>query len=228
MMGNYHVRCGVGEKPEMETSEAYLSLFSLPDDFDKILSVMRSRGVSVSIILQNLAQLKALFEKQWESIVGNTDEFVYLGGNEQATHKYVSELLGKETIDTNTYGKSTGRNGNYSTNYQNTGRDLLTADEVRMLDNRYALLFIRGERPVMDLKFDILKHPSVRLTTDGEADPYIHGEPWDAGYSIELVYDPEVIKAISENVEEIDLPETDLVLLSEEDVEKEMTQEASH
>lgn len=97
---------------------------SLPDDFDKILSVMRSRGVSVSIILQNLAQLKALFEKQWESIVGNTDEFVYLGGNEQATHKYVSELLGKETIDTNTYGKSTGRNGNYSTNYQNTGRDM--------------------------------------------------------------------------------------------------------
>jgi type IV secretion system protein VirD4 len=89
-------------------------------------------------------------------------------------------------------------------------------------------MIIRGERPVMDLKFDILKHPSVRLTTDGEADPYIHGEPWDAGYSIELVYDPEVIKAISENVEEIDLPETDLVLLSEEDVEKEMTQEASH
>ena len=118
MMGNYHVRCGVGEKPEMETSEAYLSLLSLPDDFDKILSVMRSRGVSVSIILQNLAQLKALFEKQWESIVGNCDEFVYLGGNEKETHKYVSELLGKETIDTNTYGKSSGRNGNYSTNYQ--------------------------------------------------------------------------------------------------------------
>ena len=82
---------------------------SLPDDFDKILSVMRSRGVSVSIILQNLAQLKALFEKQWESIVGNCDEFLYLGGNEQSTHKYVSELLGKETIDTNTFGKSTGR-----------------------------------------------------------------------------------------------------------------------
>ena len=106
MMGNYHARCGAGEKPEVETPEAYLSLFSLPDDFDKILSVMRSRGVSVSIILQNLAQLKALFEKQWESIVGNCDEFLYLGGNEQSTHKYVSELLGKETIDTNTFGKS--------------------------------------------------------------------------------------------------------------------------
>ena len=140
---------------------------SLPDDFDKILSVMRSRGVSVSIILQNLAQLKALFEKQWESIVGNCDEFLYLGGNEQSTHKYVSELLGKETIDTNTYGKSSGRSGNYSTNYQISGRELMTPDEVRMLDNRYALLFVRGERPVMDFKYDILKHPNVKLTADG-------------------------------------------------------------
>ena len=195
---------------------------SLPDDFDKILSVMRSRGVSVSIILQNLAQLKALFEKQWESIVGNCDEFVYLGGNEKETHKYVSELLGKETIDTNTYGKSSGRNGNYSTNYQNTGRELMTPDEVRMLDNRYALLFIRGERPVMDFKFDILKHPSVRMTTDGKADPYIHGEPWDAGLSIELVYDPELIRAASEKAQVIELPDSDYALLSETEVEEEI------
>ena len=150
---------------------------SLPDDFDKILSVMRSRGISVSIILQNLAQLKALFEKQWESIVGNCDEFLYLGGNEQSTHKYVSELLGKETIDTNTYGKSSGRSGNYSTNYQIVGRELMTPDEVRMLDNRYALLFLRGERPIMDLKYDILKHPKVSKTVDGEGEPYQHGEP---------------------------------------------------
>ena len=199
---------------------------SLPDDFDKILSVMRSRGVSVSIILQNLAQLKALFEKQWESIVGNTDEFVYLGGNEQATHKYVSELLGKETIDTNTYGKSTGRNGNYSTNYQNTGRELMTPDEVRMLDNKYALLFIRGERPVMDLKYDILKHPDVRMTTDGDMEPYIHGVPWDAGSSIELVSDPELIREAVENAKVIELPETDYELLSEADVEKMVAEEA--
>ena len=149
---------------------------SLPDDFDKILSVMRSREVSVSIILQNLAQLKALFEKQWESIVGNCDEFLYLGGNEQSTHKYVSELLGKETIDMNTYGKSTGHSGNYSTNYQLNGRELLTPDEVRLLDNKYAILFIRGERPVMDLKYDVLKHPNVELSGDGKAKPYIHGE----------------------------------------------------
>ena len=149
---------------------------ALPDEFDKLLSTMRSREISVSIIIQNLAQLKALFEKQWESIVGNCDEFLYLGGNEQSTHEYVSKLLGKETIDTNTYGQSKGRNGSYSTNWQLAGRELMTPDEVRMLDNRYALLFIRGERPVEDLKFDILKHPNIALTTDGGAEPYRHGE----------------------------------------------------
>jgi type IV secretion system protein VirD4 len=140
---------------------------ALPDEFDKLLSTMRSREISVSIILQNLAQLKALFKDTWESIVGNCDEFLYLGGNEQSTHKYVSELLGKETIDTNSYGLSKGRNGSYSTNFQQSGRELLTPDEVRMLDNRYALLFIRGERALMDDKFDILRHTNVKLTVDG-------------------------------------------------------------
>lgn len=149
---------------------------ALPDEFDKLLSTMRSREISVSIIIQNLAQLKALFEKQWESIVGNCDEFLYLGGNEQSTHEYVSKLLGKETIDTNSYGQSKGRNGSYSTNWQLAGRELMTPDEVRMLDNRYALLFIRGEWPVEDLKFDILKHPNIALTADGGAIPYRHGE----------------------------------------------------
>ena len=149
---------------------------ALPDEFDKLISTMRSREISVSIIIQNLAQLKALFEKQWESIVGNCDEFLYLGGNEQSTHEYVSKLLGKETIDTNSYGQSKGRNGSYSTNWQLAGRELMTPDEVRMLDNRYALLFIRGERPVEDLKFDILKHPNIALTADGGAEPYRHGE----------------------------------------------------
>ncbi len=187
---------------------------SLPDDFDKILSVMRSRGVSVSIILQNMAQLKALFEKQWESIVGNCDEFLYLGGNEQSTHKYVSELLGKATIDTNTYGKSSGRSGSYSTNYQAAGRELMTPDEVRMLDNRYALLFIRGERPVKDLKFDILKHPFVKDTADGDAKPYLHGQDRDAVAAIELFYEePE-----EEMMEETE--QTEYEILSEEELQK--------
>lgn len=165
---------------------------SLPDDFDKILSVMRSRGVSVSIILQNLAQLKALFEKQWESIVGNCDELVYLGGNEQFTHKYISEQLGKATIDTNTYGRSDGMRGNFSTNFQLSGRELMTPDEVRMLDNKYCIAFIRGERPVLDYKYDILKHPNVGLSKDGGAPAYVHGfgelegNPWAYGVSKEV------------------------------------------
>ena len=187
---------------------------SLPDDFDKILSVMRSRGVSVSIILQNLAQLKALFEKQWESIVGNCDEFLYLGGNEQSTHKYVSELLGKSTIDTNTYGKSSGRSGNYSTNYQISGRELLTPDEVRMLDNQYAILFIRGERPVLDFKYDILKHPNVALTADEKAGVYQHGAVRSDIATIEVTYlDPKTLP-------DTEVPETDYVLLSDEDFDE--------
>ncbi|MCR4722746.1 MAG: type IV secretory system conjugative DNA transfer family protein [Eubacteriales bacterium] len=149
---------------------------ALPEEFDKLLSTMRSRGISVSIIIQNLAQLKALFEKQWESIVGNCDEFLYLGGNEQSTHEYVSKLIGKETIDTNTYGQSRGRSGSYTTNWQVAGRELMTPDEVRRLDNRHALLFIRGEHPVEDLKYDLMKHPNVGSTTDGGAEPYRHGE----------------------------------------------------
>ena len=186
---------------------------SLPDDFDKILSVMRSRSVSVSIILQNLAQLKALFEKQWESIVGNCDEFLYLGGNEQSTHKYVSELLGKSTIDTNTYGKSEGRSGSYSTNYQISGRELLTPDEVRMLDNRYAILFIRGERPVLDFKYDILKHPNVALTADGKAGVYEHGEVKSDVATIEL------LSFDKYKAPETEVAEPNYELLSDEDFE---------
>ena len=150
---------------------------ALPDEFDKLLATMRSREISVSIIIQNIAQLKALFEKQWESIIGNCDEFLYLGGNETGTHKLISEsYLGKATIDTNTYGKSSGRSGNYSTNYQISGRELYTADEIRMLDNKYALLFIRGEHPIQDEKFDILHHPNIKLTADGGMPPYMHGQ----------------------------------------------------
>ena len=148
---------------------------ALPDEFDKLLSTMRSRQIFVSIILQNLAQIKTLFKDSWESIVGNCDELYYLGGNEQSTHKFISEYLGKETLDTNTYGKSTGHSGSYSTNYQQTGRELLTPDEVRLLNNEYGLLFIRGERPVMDRKYDLLKHPRINETADGNQNPYIHG-----------------------------------------------------
>ena len=189
---------------------------ALPDEFDKLLATMRSREISVSIIIQNLAQLKTLFEKQWESIVGNCDEFLYLGGNEQSTHEYVSKLLGKETIDLNTYGQSKGRSGSYSTNWQISGRELLTPDEVRMLDNRYALLFIRGERPVMDFKYDILRHPNVKRTTDGGAKPFLHGE--DTRSIAALQYDPALLDKTEETA--LTAKTHDFLLLTEEEMEE--------
>ena len=145
---------------------------SLPNEFEKILATCRSRSIYCSIIIQNMSQLKALFKDSWESLVGNCDEFLYLGGNEKETHKYVSELLGKETIDTNTYGQTKGKSGSYSTNFQQSGRELLQPDEVRMLDNKNALLFIRGERPILDAKYDLMKHPNIQYTEDGGAGPF--------------------------------------------------------
>ena len=176
----------------------------LPDEFDKLLSTMRSRQIFVSIIIQNLAQIKALYKDAWESIVGNCDELYYLGGNEQSTHKFISEYLGKETLDTNTYGKSSGKSGSYSTNYQQVGRELLTADEVRLLDNDYALLFIRGERPIFDKKYDILKHPNVEYTKDGSAEAYQHG----------------LIRHNIENWQDITLTDYEYELYSEQDLQE--------
>lgn len=161
---------------------------SLPDDFDKILATMRSRGISVSIIIQNLAQLKTLFEKQWESIVGNCDELLYLRTEMNKVHTSIYQnYYGKETIDTNTYGKSTGHSGSYSTNYQIAGRELMTPDEVRMLDNQYALLFIRGERPIIDLKYNTFKHPNIKLTEDGGYKTYLHGNTERAVATISII-----------------------------------------
>lgn len=177
---------------------------ALPDEFDKLLATMRSRRIFVSIIIQNLAQIKALYKDAWESIVGNCDELYYLGGNEQSTHKFMSEYLGKETLDTNTYGKSSGRNGNYSTNYQQAGRELLTADEVRLLDNDYALLFIRGELPILDKKYNILKHPNVAYTKDCNGQVYQHGK----------------IHGLIDNWQDIIISDNDYELLSDEDMEE--------
>ena len=142
--------------------------------FTRELATMRSRNISASTIIQNMAQIKALFKDDWETIPGNSDTILYLGGNEAATHKYISEALGKGTINTKTHGQSKGRSGSWSTNFQISGRELLTPDEVRALDNRYAILFIRGAKPVMDLKYDLTKHPAVCHTVDGGGPPYIH------------------------------------------------------
>ena len=148
---------------------------SLPEEFDKSLATMRSREISATIIVQNLAQLKGLYKEHgWETITGNCDTLLYLGGNEQSTHEYISKLLGKETIDTRTHGQTKGKSGSYSTNMQTTGRELMTPDEVRLLDNSKALLFIRGFPAVMDEKYDLNRHPNIRKTVNGGYPPYIH------------------------------------------------------
>lgn len=147
---------------------------SLPDDFGKLQATMRSRNICSTIVLQNISALKALFKDEWEGLMGNADSLVYLGGNEQSTHKYISEMLGKETIDTRNQSISKGTHGSSSVSHQQTGRELMTPDEVRAMDNDYAIVFIRGERPIMDRKYDILKHPNLKFTEDGGAAPYIH------------------------------------------------------
>lgn len=147
---------------------------ALPDNFERILATMRSRRISVSIIIQNMAQLRSLFKDSWENVTGNCDTLLYLGGNEQATHEYISKMLGKETINTRTRGITKGQHGSSNTNYQNAGRELLTLDEVRLLDNSNALIFIRGEKPMMDKKYDIMSHPNIKFTEDGGAKPYKH------------------------------------------------------
>ena len=147
---------------------------ALPDDFCSLLSTMRSREISSIIIIQNFAQLKALFKDTWETIPGNCDTFIYLGGNEQSTHKYVSELLGKGTIDKKSSGETKGRQGSSSRNYDVLGRELFTPDEVRKLDNKKCIIFIRGFDPIMDNKFIPFNHPMFNQTADGKGEPYVH------------------------------------------------------
>ena len=168
---------------------------ALPDGYARLQATMRSRNIMSTIILQNISQLKALFKDDWEGIIGNADSFVYLGGNEQSTHKYISELLGKETIDTRTSSQSKGRNGSFSQNFQQTGRELMTPDEVRRLDNKDAIVLIRGEKPVIDEKYDILKHPNIHRTEDGGAPPYLH-TPLRAFAADDLSFPIENIDAI--------------------------------
>ena len=162
VMGNYHARCGAGEKPEVLAPEAYLSLFALPDDFYSLLSTMRKRSISCNIIIQNLAQIKAMNKDLWETITGNCDVFIYLGGNEQSTHEYVSKLLGKWTIDKRTHGESFGKNGNANSNYDVLGRELLMPDEVRKFPNNQCIVVIKGEDPVRDLKYQTLKDKNYK------------------------------------------------------------------
>lgn len=146
-----------------------------PDSYPKVLATCRSYNIGINIIVQNIQSIKALYKDEWEGIIGNCDTLLFLGGgNEPTSLEFVSKLLGKETVHTRTRGQTKGRSGSSSVNFQQTGRDLMTPDEIRMLPTKDALLFIRGEKPVRDKKYDIKKHPNVRRTADGEAKPYIH------------------------------------------------------
>lgn len=149
-----------------------------PDSYPKVLATCRSYNIGINIIVQNIQSIKALYKDEWESIIGNCDTLLFLGGgNEPTSLEFVSKLLGKETVHTRTRGQTKGRSGSSSVNYQQTGRDLMTPDEIRMLPTNDALLFIRGEKPVRDKKYNIKKHPNVRRTADGRAKPYIHNPP---------------------------------------------------
>lgn len=193
---NYHGRLPI---PVRVIQDEWANV-AQPDSYPKVLATCRSYNIGLNIIVQNIASIKALYKDEWEGIIGNCDTLLYLGGNEQGTHEYLSKMLGKETLDTRTRGQTKGRNGSSSVNYQQAGRELMTLDEVRMLDNREALLFIRGELPVKDKKFDIMKHPNIKWTEDGGAAPYVH-EPKpidyrlrDLPYTVQSLDDIEILE----------------------------------
>lgn len=152
---------------------------ALPENFEKVLATCRGREISINIIIQNMAQIKAMFRDSWENLTGNCDTYIYLGGNESTSHEYISKSLGKETVDVKTRGVTHGKNGSSSNNFQSVGRELLTPDEVRMIDNNYEVVIIRGERAVMDKKFALQKHRNIKFTEDGGAEPYEKKETAD-------------------------------------------------
>ena len=148
---------------------------ALPKDFEKVPAVCRKYGYSVVLLLQGISQLKTLFERErWEGIMSNMDTQIYLGSTEQSCHEYFSKALGKATIDYKTRGYSRGFRGNTNENIQITGRELMTSDEIRNMDNEECLLFVRDERPLIDEKYDVRKHPNFRETADGGAKAYSH------------------------------------------------------
>ena len=204
---------------------------ALPDDFCSLLSTMRSREISSVIIIQNLAQIKALFKDTWETIPGNCDSLIYLGGNEQSTHKYISELLGKGTIDKKSSGETRGRQGSSSRNFDVLGRELMTPDEARKLDNKKCLIFIRGFDPIVDNKFIPFKHPAFAWTADGKGKAYIHtkkedsvviGPPFEILNTQSLAYF-ERLKDKGENVYIDKLDYDELMMLEDNELGKRFT-----
>ena len=200
---------------------------ALPDDYCSLLSTMRSREISSVIIIQNLAQIKALFKDTWETIPGNCDTLVYLGGNEQSTHEYVSKLLGKATIDKSSNGETLGRQSSSSRNYDVLGREIMMPDEVRKLDKKKCLVFIRGVDPILDNKYVTSKHPMFSQTGDGDEKPYIHEinqssvtEPAFTLLNEKSLKHFEKLKANGENVYIDEISFADFMKLGDDDMNK--------
>lgn len=166
MMGNYHVRCGAGEKPEVLAPEAYLSLFGQIPKFDKLIATIRSREISASIILQSQSQLKTIYKDAAETILGNCDTMLFLGGKEGSTLKEISETLGKETIDLYNTSDTRGQSRSYGLNYQKTGKELMSRDELAVMDGNKCILQLRGVRPFFSDKFDITRHKRYKQLSD--------------------------------------------------------------
>ena len=166
MMGNYHARCGAGEKPEVETPEAYLSLFGQIPKFEKLIATIRSREISASIILQSKSQLKAIYKDNADTIEGNCDTTLFLGGKEKTTLKEIAEILGKETIDLYNTSDTRGSQRSYGMNYQKTGKELMSQDEIAVMDGGKCILQLRGVRPFFSDKYDITQHPNYKYLSD--------------------------------------------------------------
>ena len=168
MMGNYHARCGVGENPEVVTPEDYLSLFGQIPKFDKLIATIRSREISAAIILQSQSQLKTIYKDAADTITGNCDSMIFLGGKEKSTLKEISEVLGKETIDLYNTSETRSNNNSYGLNYQKVGKELMSQDELAVMDGGKCILQLRGVRPFLSDKFDITKHPKYKLLSDSD------------------------------------------------------------
>lgn len=158
----YHVKFWLDE---------FANIGQIPD-FDKLIATMRSRNISVSVILQNMTQLKGLYKDSWETIVGNCDTILFLGGQERSTLEWVNKGLGKQTIDTKNTSQSKGRNSSSSVSYASQGRDLMTIDEIAQMPDKNCILFIRGLRPFYSEKFKLESHPNYKLLFEANNNHY--------------------------------------------------------
>ena len=147
--------------------DEFANIGQIPN-FDKLIATIRSREISASIILQSQSQLKAIYRDNADTIVGNCDTMLFLGGKEKTTLKDMVELLGKESIDTYTTSDTRVTQRSYGTNYQKLGRELMTMDELATMPGDKCILQLRGVRPFFSRKYDLTKHPNYKYTADAD------------------------------------------------------------